>query len=446
MTRKYFGTDGIRGTVGTPPMTPDGLTRFASAVSAWLSQTPPSSRRPLVLIGGDTRSSTPWILDVLAGTLAGHGIDVCPLGTASTPQLAFETANSSASAGIMVTASHNPARDNGVKLFGADGFKLTNEDEARIEALMDAPASTSAAADAVGTIAADVVSPSYLNHLKALKGIDLTGLKLVVDAAHGAAFESVQSVFSAFGAEAVFIGVEPDGLNINDGVGATHTEALSRKVLDVGAFAGIALDGDADRLIMVDETGKMVDGDQLLALLARARHAEGLLQSQGVAATVMSNLGLERYLAGLGVTLVRTSVGDRHVVEAMRAGGHTLGGEQSGHIVMLDGGTTGDGLLAALKVLSIAARDGRAFSQITQVFEPVPQKLVNVRFKDRNPLESTDVAETISRVTEQLGADGRVLVRKSGTEPLIRIMVEAVDDAQLDTALADIETAVRAAI
>lgn len=443
MTRKYFGTDGIRGSVGTSPMTPDGMVRFASAVANWLAGQPSQFQRHLVLVGGDTRGSTPWIVDILCGTLAGHGIDVCPLGTVSTPQLAFETAHSRASAGIMVTASHNLAGDNGVKLFGADGFKLPEEAEKAIEAHMDAGPLSSASAEALGQRHMNAIKSSYPGHLLAQRGIDIKGLKVVVDAAHGAAFQTAQAVFSGLGVDAVFIGVAPDGLNINDGVGATHTEALSETVVREGAYAGVALDGDADRLIMVDEAGRVVDGDQLLALLARAMKASGRLANDAIAATVMSNLGLERCLSELGANLVRTAVGDRHVVEAMKAGGLVLGGEQSGHIVMLDGATTGDGLLAALHVLDIAARDGRKFSEIARVFDPVPQKLVNVRFEGANPLENAGVAERIEEVTARLGDQGRVLVRKSGTEPLIRIMVEAVDTAQLQGAISDLETVIR---
>lgn len=446
MTRKYFGTDGIRGRVGTPPMTPDGMVRFAAAVARWLAGQPTPSQRHLVLVGGDTRGSTPWIIDILSGTLAGHGIDVCALGTVSTPQLAFETAHSQASAGIMVTASHNLARDNGVKLFGPDGFKLADADEAAIEAFMDAGTGSSARAEALGRRDPNAVEPSYPGHLLAQGGIDIKGLRVVVDAAHGAAFQTVQAVFGALGVDAVFMGVEPDGLNINDGVGATHMQALSEQVVLEGAYAGVALDGDADRLIMVDEAGRVIDGDQLLALLARAMQASGRLSGDAIAATVMSNLGLERFLGEIGASLVRTPVGDRHVVEAMRAGGLVLGGEQSGHIVMLDAATTGDGLLAALHVLNIAARDGRKFSEIAGVFDPVPQKLVNVRFDGPNPLEDGDVLSQIDEVTARLGDRGRVLVRKSGTEPLIRIMVEAIDEAQLERALADLRQAVEAAI
>ncbi len=450
MTGKLFGTDGIRGQVGQYPMTPDGVSRFAAAVAQWVrGQALPEGRdgsRHLVLTGGDTRDSSPWILDILSGTLAAHGVDVARLGIATTPQLAFETASRSASAGIMVTASHNPARDNGLKLFGADGFKLSNTDEAAIEEWMTPPEAGSAPAGALGRVVAQGGEGRYLQTLTREDRPRLSGLKLVVDAAHGAASAIAPRVFDALGADAEFIGVEPDGLNINDHVGATHTDALASRVREAGAFAGVALDGDADRLIMVDERGEAVDGDQLLGLLASHMQASGQLRGGGVVATVMSNLGLERHLSGLGLCLERTRVGDRHVVEAMRAGGYNLGGEQSGHIVLLDAATTGDGLQAALQVLAIAAKDGRRFSEIARVFQPVPQKLVNVRFEGADPLETEAVQSAIRSEKQALGQDGRVLVRKSGTEPLIRIMVEAVEEDQLAASITALEEAVRSAI
>ncbi|MEM1149584.1 MAG: phosphoglucosamine mutase [Pseudomonadota bacterium] len=443
---KYFGTDGIRGPVGTPPMAPGGMVKFASAVAAWLNESAAQNGRHLVLVGGDTRNSTPWIMDVLCGTLAGQGIDVCPMGVVSTPQLAFETAQSPASAGVMVTASHNPALDNGVKLFGRDGFKLSDDAEAAIEALMDTETGTSAPALGLGLKDHHPFEPSYLEHLSELDGIDIKGLKIVIDAANGAAFRSVETLFGKMGADAVYIGVEPNGLNINDGVGATHTSALSRRVIDEGAFAGVALDGDGDRLIMVDEAGNVVDGDQLLALLAQSMQEAGKLSKNAVAATVMSNLGLERFLVELGVALERTPVGDRHVVSAMRANGMNLGGEQSGHIVIMDSATTGDGLLAALHVLNIAAQQNRPFSEIARVFDPVPQKLVNLRFGGANPLEDQTVIAKIEDEKIRLGAQGRVLVRKSGTEPLIRIMVEAVDPSLLDQTIGRLTETIEAAV
>jgi len=451
MTDKLFGTDGIRGQVGQYPITPDGVCQFAAAVAQWVrSQALPEGRdgsRHLVLTGGDTRDSSPWILDILSGTLAAHGVDVARLGMATTPQLAFETASRAASTGIMVTASHNPARDNGLKLFGADGFKLSNAEEAAIEEWMADPHQTaSAPAGALGRVEARGGEGRYLQTLTSQDRPRLSGLKLVVDAAHGAASAIAPRVFEALGADAEFIGVEPDGLNINDHVGATHADALASRVRELGAFAGVALDGDADRLIMVDERGEAVDGDQILGLLASHMQASGQLRGGGVVATVMSNLGLERHLSELGLRLERTKVGDRHVVEAMRAGGYNLGGEQSGHIVLLDAATTGDGLQAALQVLAIAAKDGRRFSEIARVFQPVPQKLVNVRFEGADPLGTEAVKSAIRFAEQALGRDGRVLVRKSGTEPLVRIMVEAVDEGQLTAFITALEEAVRTAI
>ncbi|MEL6956765.1 MAG: phosphoglucosamine mutase [Pseudomonadota bacterium] len=359
-----FGTDGIRGQVGSPPLTPEGIVQLGGAMASWLKGqpivAPGDSGRHLVLVGGDTRSSTSWIMDLLAGTLSAHGVDVCPLHVATTPQLAFETAGSRASAGIVVTASHNPSSDNGVKIFGHDGFKLSGEDQCAIEALMQQGGDFQLP-EAFGVVDDTLIQRGYIEHLRNIGTGKLSGFKLVVDAAHGAASFSARNVFEATGAEVTFIGTDPDGININDGVGATHPDMLAAKVVETGAYAGVALDGDADRLIMVDEAGKVVDGDQLLALLATSMQAEGRLKGGGVVTTVMSNLGLERHLSALGLSMPRTKVGDKHVVAALREDGFNLGGEQSGHIVMLDAGTTGDGLLAALHVLSPRRRTDARF-------------------------------------------------------------------------------------
>ncbi|MEO0465865.1 MAG: phosphoglucosamine mutase [Pseudomonadota bacterium] len=448
MTRKQFGTDGIRGKVGIYPLTPGGVVDFARALSGWLTDQPlPNGQSAhLVITGGDTRSSTSWILGVLNASLVANGLNVRPLNTVTTPAVAYETRFGTASAGVMVTASHNKAADNGLKLFGADGFKLADADEAKIEALMSTAASASAPADRLGSASELWQAQRYFTDLSADARGTLQGVSLVIDAAHGAASYTAGEVFRQAGADIHLIGAEPDGLNINDGLGATHPEALAAKVVETGAYAGVALDGDADRLIMCDETGAVVDGDQLIALLASAMHATGTLTGGAVAATVMSNLGLERHLTGLDIELLRAPVGDRHVVAAMRERGLNLGGEQSGHIVLLGHGTTGDGLLAALHVLAIAAADGGKFSEISRVFDPVPQKLVNVRFDGENPLDNDNVTAAIAAVSERLGNKGRVLVRKSGTEPLIRIMAEAVDPSTLEAAIAELERAVQEVI
>ncbi|MEM7766713.1 MAG: phosphoglucosamine mutase [Pseudomonadota bacterium] len=453
MSRGYFGTDGIRGRVGEAPLTPPHLLSIALAAGRHLVPAPKPGDR--VVIGMDTRASGPAIADVLAAGLAVLGLDVVPLGVLPTPALAFGTRAHGAKFGIMVTASHNPAGDNGIKLFGADGFKLAPEDEAAIERLIDAgpgAALTDAGrpAGGMGSVAPDpsldvraVYADTVLASLP--EGVSLAGLKLVFDGANGAGFDIGPFVLRQLGAEVEVIGTQPNGQNVNDQVGSTHPGALARKVRAVGAYAGIALDGDGDRLIMVDEAGTAIDGDQLIGLLARMMQQDGTLAGDTVVTTVMSNLGLERHLQGNAIAMPRTAVGDRHVVDAMRAGGFSLGGEQSGHIVMLRHGTTGDGLLAALHVLVAALRAGRAFSEVASVFEPAPQKLVNVRYAGPDPLEQTAVKAAIEAARAGLGDDGRLVVRKSGTEPKIRIMAEALDPAAMETAIDRVVSAVEAA-
>lgn len=440
---RYFGTDGIRKKVGTPPITPLGMTRLGEALWAWLTATVEGT--PHIAVGWDTRASSGWIMHALTAPMRARGARIDLLGEASTPELARYTRTSEAMLGIMITASHNPATDNGVKLFDGAGFKLPGDAQTWIESLMGELTDS-------GFIPGD---PYKVNLVEwgepelapyGLEAGALEGLHIVLDAAHGGGAPRAGAVLTAFGATVTSIGVEPNGVNINDGLGATHTDALAAKVVELGAYAGLALDGDADRGIMVDETGAEVDGDQLIALFATVMQAEGRLTGGGVVATVMSNLGLERYLSERGLNLQRTGVGDKLVVEAMRAGGYNLGGEQSGHIVLLDHTTTGDGLLAGLHALAIAKADGRKFSEISRVFEPVPQKLVNVRFEGESPMRTDAVQAAMYSVANRLGADGRVLVRESGTEPLIRIMVEARDPDALAAALDELETAVRAGL
>lgn len=448
---KYFGTDGIRGPVGSFPLTPEGISRIAQSAARWALSQGTQAGRPLVVVGSDPRAASDWIVPIIESMLAAHGLDVWPLGRfATTPHIAFETRNSRAVLGLAITASHNKHTDHGIKFFGSDGFKLSGEDQARLEEGLSEPTAQTPASGEAGTVDSAAHTGGYDAALRASLGAagDLRGLSLVIDASNGAAQRRVTDQLAG-GAEwktlidpPIMTGVEADTLNINAGVGATHPEAVSARVVEAGAYAGIALDGDADRLIMCDEAGKIIDGDQLIGLLATAMLADGRLKGGGVVLTVMSNLGLEQYLKGLGLNCVRTGVGDRHVVEAMRAGGFNLGGEQSGHIVMLDHTTTGDGVLAALHVLAIAKADGRAFSQIANVFEPVPQKLVNVRYSGADPLETAQVKAAMASATERLGETGRILVRKSGTEPLIRIMVEAVDHDQLTDEIARLEQAV----
>ncbi len=441
---KYFGTDGIRGEVGTPPLTPAMISALAVSAARWIRAGAPGRRE--VVVGHDTRASSYWIWSVLCGSFSAMGIDTVYLGIDTTPGVAAETRAREAVLGIMITASHNPFTDNGVKLFGHDGFKLSDDIQMQIEAMMDEAGTPSARADQLGHLEEVEEATAYDRQIEALMAPGtLSGMKLVVDAAHGAVAPRVPGVFRRLGADIEWIGADPTGLNINLGVGATHPEAVAARVIETGAYAGVAFDGDADRLIMVDETGQQVDGDQLIGLIATKWHQGGKLRGGGVVTTVMSNLGLERHLGAMGLNLLRTQVGDRNVVAAMREGGFNIGGEQSGHVVMLDRTMTGDGLVAALEVLDIARKDGRPFSQIAHVFEPVPQKLINVRYNGHDPLQADSVQAAISAASQALAGSGRVFVRKSGTEPLIRVMAEANDPGELDKALHEVVNAIRAA-
>lgn len=445
MSRLKFGTDGIRGRVGAAPFTPQGLVRIASGLSAWLGGRAGPKR---VVIGRDTRASGVWIEDLMAATLQAGGIDVIRLGVLATPAIAIGTREQGASLGIAVTASHNPYTDNGIKLFAPDGFKLSAEAEAEIEQAIGST-ETAPIADRPGTsVQADGTTAYVESVLASLPGAAdaLSGLHIVLDCANGAASAYAAAVLERCGARVDTICADPDGVNINADCGATHTEALAAETVNRGAYAGVALDGDADRLIMVDETGREIDGDQIIALLARAMAATDALPGGGVVSTVMSNLGLETFLGGLRLRLIRTPVGDRHVVAEMRASGYALGGEQSGHMILIDHATTGDGLLCALHVLATARAAGAPFSQVARVFEPVPQKLVNVRYAGGDPLATDAVQAVIADVSDRLGSTGRVLVRKSGTEPLIRIMAESSDAGAMDDAIDDIRRAVESAV
>ena len=448
MSARFFGTDGIRGRVGDPPLTPQHVLRVAVASAQALVRDAVDGDR--VVIGTDTRSSGDWISAVLAAGFSEQGLDVVMLGVLPTPALAFAATLHGARFGVMVTASHNPAGDNGIKLFGGDGFKLPAETEAAIEQAIATPQKRSPLHfEGLGAVTPDPsidVRARYLeSRLASLRnGTRFDGLKIVVDAANGAAFDLAPYALRQLGAEVRTIGTTPNGRNINDQVGSTHPLALAKAVRASGASAGVALDGDADRLIMVDETGAVIDGDQLIALIAAAHQRDGRLTGGSVVTTVMSNLGLERHLATLGLGMVRTKVGDKHVVDAMRTGGQNVGGEQSGHIVLMDHATTGDGLLTALHVLSELATSGRPMSVLSRVFDPAPQKLVNLRFSGEDPLASTRVQDTISAVEAELGDTGRLVVRKSGTEPLIRIMAEALDETAMQSALDRIVAVVEA--
>jgi phosphoglucosamine mutase len=369
-------------------------------------------------------------------------MDVVQVGPMPTPAVAMLTRSLRADLGVMLSASHNPYQDNGIKLFGPDGYKLSDQIEMEIETLVAGEkAVTLSAADKLGRARRlDDARGRYIEIAKSTfpKGLRLEGLKLVVDCANGAAYNLAPKVFYELGAEVIPIGVDPDGFNINRDCGATAPETMRQAVVVHGANVGIALDGDADRLIMVDETGTVVDGDRIMGLIATSWAEEGRLRGGGIVSTVMSNLGLQRYLEGLGLALVRTSVGDRYVVERMREEGYNLGGEQSGHIIMSDHATTGDGIIAALQVLAVLLREGRPLSEVSRIFEPLPQLLRNVRFAGAPPLEARSVIDAIKAGETRLAASGRLLIRKSGTEPLIRVMAEGEDEALVAEVVNDI--------
>jgi phosphoglucosamine mutase len=387
-----------------------------------------------VVIGKDTRRSGYMLEYAMTSGLTAVGMDVFLLGPVPTPAVGMLTRSMRADLGVMISASHNPFQDNGIKFFGPDGFKLSDAAEAEIEAFYRA-APELAGPEAIGRATRiEDGRGRYMEFAKTTfpRGLRLDGLKVVVDCAHGAAYRTAPEVLWELGAEVIPLGTAPDGFNINDGVGSTHPQAAARAVLAHGADLGIALDGDADRVILIDEAGRAIDGDQIMALIATRWAAEGRLAGGRLVATVMSNLGLERHLAGHGIGLERTKVGDRHVVEAMRAGGFNLGGEQSGHIVMTDHTTTGDGLIAALQVLAALVETGGPLSALARVFEPVPQRLRNVRLAPgARPLEDPAVRDAIRAAEARMGAAGRLVIRPSGTEPLIRVMGECTDEALL---------------
>jgi phosphoglucosamine mutase len=421
---KLFGTDGIRGTANVEPITADTALAVAKAAGAQFRR---GDHRHLVVIGKDTRLSGYLLEPALTAGFISVGMDVVLLGPLPTPAVAMLTRSLRADLGVMISASHNPYDDNGIKLFGPDGYKLSDEVENAIEARIENGGDGDLApSDKLGHAQRlDDALGRYIEFVKSSfpRGLRLDGLKIVVDCAHGAAYRVAPKVLYELGAEVIALGIEPDGFNINRECGATAPTALQNDL-------GIALDGDADRVVLCDEQGTLIDGDQVLALIARSWKDEGLLRGAGVVATVMSNLGLERYLADLGLACERTPVGDRYVVERMRQGGFNLGGEQSGHIVLSDYTTTGDGLIAALQVLAVLVPSRRPASQVLKVFQPLPQVLRNVRVNGGAPLEDARVRRAVSQAERRLGANGRLLIRKSGTEPVIRVMGEG-DDARL---------------
>ncbi len=441
MTRKLFGTDGIRGTANSEPMTADTALKVAMAAGRVLRR---GDHRHLVVIGKDTRLSGYMIEPALTAGFIARGMDVVLVGPLPTPAIAMLTRSLRADLGVMISASHNPFEDNGIKLFGADGYKLSDEIEAAIEAQLDDTDGRVPPHELGRAKRLDDAGGRYIEFVKGSfpKRLRLDGLKVVIDCAHGAAYKVAPTVLWELGAEVIPLGVAPDGLNINRDSGTMATAAMQRAVVEHGANLGIALDGDADRLLVADEGGRILDGDQLMALIAVKWQEAKRLDGGGVVATVMSNLGLERHLARHGITLHRTAVGDRYVVEAMRRLGSNLGGEQSGHIILGDHSTTGDGLMVALQVLAAIVETGAPASRVCNIFTPVPQLLKNVRFAGGAPLETPAVKQAISAGERRLGKKGRLVVRKSGTEPLIRIMAEGEDERLVATIVDEIAAVV----
>ena len=446
MTRKYFGTDGIRGKANSEPMTAETALAVGLAAGRIFTR---GAHRHRVVIGKDTRLSGYMLEPALAAGFTSVGMDVIMVGPLPTPAIAILTRSLRADLGVMISASHNPFHDNGIKLFGPDGFKLSDETELEIEAEMDTGVSAGLAKprDLGRAQRLEDAGGRYIEFVKNTfpRGRRLAGMKVVVDCANGAAYKVAPAVLWELEADVVSVGVNPNGFNINDGCGSTSTEMLRQKVVKLGADVGIALDGDADRLIIVDEKGNEVDGDRLMGLIAGRWAAEQRLRGGGVVATVMSNLGLERYVNGLGLELVRTKVGDRYVVEEMRSGGYNVGGEQSGHIVLSDYATTGDGTLAALQALAVIAESGKPVSEAVKLFDPLPQILKNVRFGGGQPLEAKAVKQAIAEGEHRLNGTGRLLIRKSGTEPVIRVMGEGEDRELVDAVVDDIVEAIQAA-
>ncbi|AWN55113.1 phosphoglucosamine mutase [Methylobacterium sp. 17Sr1-1] len=435
--RKYFGTDGIRGRANGV-ITPELALKVGQAAGLVFQR---GDHRHRVVIGKDTRLSGYMIETALIAGFTSVGMDVLQLGPMPTPAVAMLTRSMRADIGVMISASHNPFEDNGIKLFGPDGFKLSDEVEREIERLIDSSLHTRLAGsnDLGRAKRIESVHARYIEFAKRTlpRTLTLDGLRVVVDCANGAAYRVAPETLWELGAEVIAIGTEPDGFNINRDVGSTAPEALVAKVRELRADIGIALDGDADRVLVVDEKGQRVDGDQLMAVVARSWQEDDRLSKNGIVATIMSNLGLERYLGGLGLGMVRTAVGDRYVLEHMREHGYNLGGEQSGHIIMSDYATTGDGLVAALQLLSVVQRQQRPVSEVCHCFDPLPQVLKNVRYgTGGEPLRQDSVVTAIEGARQRLGEGGRLVIRPSGTEPVIRVMAEG-DDRDLVVRVVD---------
>ncbi len=431
MTRKFFGTDGIRGLTNAPPMTAEIAMKVGMAAGTYFLR---GGHRHRVVIGKDTRLSGYMVENALVAGFTSVGMDVVQFGPIPTPAVAMLTQTMRADLGVMISASHNPYQDNGIKLFGPDGYKLSDEAEAEIEALLTVEPALAAAPDIGRARRIEDARGRYIHFAKSTfpAHLRLDGLKVAIDCANGAAYQVAPAALWELGAEIVPLGVSPDGKNINQGCGSTAPALLQETVVASGADIGIALDGDADRLIVVDENGTVVDGDQLMALIAISWAHSGRLTGGGLVATVMSNLGLERRLTDEGLTLARTRVGDRYVLEGMRSGGFNVGGEQSGHIILSDHATTGDGLIAALQILAELVAGGRAASGLLNQFDPVPQLLKNVRFSGGKPLDDARVKSAIAQAEAELAGRGRLVIRPSGTEPLIRVMAEGDDAGQVE--------------
>ena len=442
--RKYFGTDGIRGATNARPMTAEMAMRVGMAAGAYFQR---GDHRHRVLIGKDTRLSGYMLESALVAGFTSVGMDVIMVGPMPTPAVAMLTQSMRADIGVMISASHNPFADNGIKLFGPDGYKLSDEAEAAIEALIDSEVPLVPSAEIGRARRIDDAQGRYIHFAKSTfpDNLRLDGMRVVLDCAHGAAYKVAPTTLWELGADVVAIGVTPNGTNINDGVGSTAPATLAETVVAAGADIGIALDGDADRLIVVDDRGQVVDGDQLMATIAAGWARAGRLKGGGLVATVMSNLGLERHLSAQGLGLVRTAVGDRHVLEKMRSSGYNVGGEQSGHIILSDYATTGDGLVAALQVLAEVKRAGAPASEVLHRFDPLPQLLRNVRFAGGKPLDAEPVKAVIAGAEEELKGRGRLVIRPSGTEPVIRVMAEGDDPQQVEAVVARICDAVQAA-
>lgn len=430
MAKKFFGTDGIRGLTNKHPMTAEIAMKVGQAAGRHFVR---GDHRHRVVIGKDTRLSGYMMENALVAGFTSVGMDVVQVGPMPTPAVALLTRSMRADLGVMISASHNPFHDNGIKLFGPDGFKLSDEDEMKIEGYLEEDAQLAAAADIGRAKRFEDARGRYIHAIKMSlpEHIRLDGLKIVCDCANGAAYQVAPSVFWELGAEVITIGVSPNGLNINDKCGSTDVSALQEAVVASGAHIGIALDGDADRLIVVDEKGQIVDGDQLMALIGWAWSRNGLLRGDGIVATVMSNLGLERFLNANNLDLVRAKVGDRYVLEEMKKGGYNVGGEQSGHMILLDHATTGDGTVAALQVMGELVESGKPASELLHLFDPVPQLLKNVRYASGDPLADEKVKAAISEAEKTLEGSGRLVIRASGTEPLIRVMAEGDDSDQV---------------